>query len=63
MKMRDWVWIYLSAGEPFTRSAALLFYGAIGGLFVAAALLALLTWRVLFSRGDCRAYLRWLVGD
>ncbi|MBY0504025.1 MAG: hypothetical protein K2X03_08945 [Bryobacteraceae bacterium] len=29
MKFQDWIWVSLGTSEPFTRWAALLFYGAV----------------------------------
>lgn len=28
MSFRNWIWVYLAAGETFTRWVVLLFYGA-----------------------------------
>jgi hypothetical protein len=43
MKFQDWIWVYLSMGEAFTRWAILLFYGAFCALgFVVVALASVL---------------------
>lgn len=34
MNFRNWIWVYLAAGESFTRWAVLLFYGAVWALGV-----------------------------
>lgn len=37
MRLQNWIWLYLAAGESFTRWAALLFSGAVGAVVVVAA--------------------------
>jgi hypothetical protein len=32
MSFRNWIWVYLTAGESFTRWAVLLFYGTVCGI-------------------------------
>lgn len=50
MSFRNWIWVYMAAGESFTRWAVLMFYGAFFAVVIVILALVIVLATVMAAR-------------